>query len=432
MPHSGRSTQVIERVFLVGVAFRPAPLHGASAPGETRSPAASLAELAELARGAGAEIAGEISQIRPAPDPAYLIGRGKLDELRAVLAGLDASSVIFDHDLTPTQQRNLEQALEIRVVDRTQLILDIFARHARTREGQLQVELAQLQYRLPRLSGRGVEMSRLGGGIGTRGPGETQLESDRRRIQQRIRGLRLNLEAVRRQRQRQRQLRESVPLATVALVGYTNAGKSTLFNALTGAGVYASARMFATLDPTLRAISLPSHRRILLSDTVGFLRQLPHGLIEAFRATLEEVRRAHLLLLVSDITAPDREEQVREVRKVLAELGVADRPLLEVWNKIDLLPGPIAPPVGAAAPLRLSARSGAGIPELLSALDSAITLDPAEPVDLELPHAAGELLHRIYEHGVVLARESRPAGIRLHAVLPHSLQKQLAMYRVNP
>ncbi len=263
-----------------------------------------LAEFRELVLSAGAVIAGDVAQHRPKADPATLIGSGKVEELSAVAASTQADVAIVDHNLSPTQLRNLENALPCRVIDRTQLILDIFARHARTREGQLQVELAQLEYMLPRLTGRGKAMSQLGGGIGTRGPGETQLETDRRRIQRRVQQLRSELEAVRRTRSQQRQRRESVPVPTVALVGYTNAGKSTLFNAITHAGVLESSRMFATLDPKLSAIQLPSRRKILLSDTVGFIRDLPHTLVTSFRATLEEVRKAEILLHVRDASSP--------------------------------------------------------------------------------------------------------------------------------
>ena len=265
-------------------------------------------------------------QRRPRPDPATLVGRGKVEEISAVAESADASVILIDHNLTPTQLRNLENALPARVVDRTQLILDIFARHARTREGQLQVELAQLEYSLPRLAGRGAQMSQLGGGIGTRGPGETQLETDRRRIQSRLLELRREIESVRRVRAQQRQRRESVPVPTIALVGYTNAGKSTLFNRLTSAEVLVSSRMFATLDPKLRAIVLPSRRKILLSDTVGFIRDLPHTLITSFRATLEEVEKAEVLLHVEDASSPLREQQMVEVEKVLGELGVLGKP----------------------------------------------------------------------------------------------------------
>src|SRR5579872_5294906 len=251
--------------------------------GPERSPAMahdiieeSLAEFRELARSAGAEIIGEFAQHRDRPDPATLIGKGKLQEIAAAVASTGAGLVLVDHELSPSQQRNMENEVGARVIDRTQLILDIFARHARTREGQLQVELAQLEYLLPRLAGHGAAMSQLGGGIGTRGPGETQLETDRRKIQRRLLQLKRELDDVRRVRTQQRQRREAVPVPTVALVGYTNAGKSTLFNTLTGAQVLSSARMFATLDPKLRVIALPSRRKVLLSDTVGFIRNLPH------------------------------------------------------------------------------------------------------------------------------------------------------------
>ncbi|MGA9587831.1 MAG: GTPase HflX, partial [Terracidiphilus sp.] len=286
----------------------------------------SLAEFRELVRSAGGEIAAELMQRRARPDPATLIGEGKVEEIAGIAASTNADLVLFDHDLSPTQLRNLEAALPCRVLDRTQLILDIFARHARTREGQLQVELAQLEYMLPRLTGRGKAMSQLGGGIGTRGPGETQLETDRRKIQRRIDQVKLDLDAVRRVRRQQRQRRETVPVPTVALVGYTNAGKSTLFNRLTGAHVLQSSRMFATLDPKLRAIELPSRRRILLSDTVGFIRNLPHTLVTSFRATLEEVEQAEILLHVRDAASTYGEVQKAQVEKVLGELEALAKP----------------------------------------------------------------------------------------------------------
>ena len=298
----------------------------------------SLEELRALAMSAGAAIAGEFLQRRPRPDPATLIGRGKLEEIAGAAASVSADLLLFDHDLTASQQRNIEEVVHTRVIDRTQLILDIFARHARTREGQLQVELAQLEYLLPRLGGRGIEMSQLGGGIGTRGPGETQLETDRRKIYRRIRHVKEQIESVRRVRAQQRQRRESAPVATIALVGYTNAGKSTLFNALTQATVLESPRMFATLDPTIRALTLPSRRKVLLSDTVGFIRNLPHTLVSAFRATLEEVQRASLIMHVSDASSALSAEQDAQVEKVLKELEAESKPRLLVMNKIDLLP----------------------------------------------------------------------------------------------
>ena len=273
-------------------------------------------------RAPAAQVAAELLQRRARPDPATLVGSGKVEEIAGVAASVEADLVLFDHDLTPTQLRNLEAALPCRVLDRTQLILDIFARHARTREGQLQVELAQLEYMLPRLTGRGKSMSQLGGGIGTRGPGETKLETDRRQIQRRIDQLKLDLEAVRRVRKQQRQRREAVPVPTVALVGYTNAGKSTLFNCLTGAQVLQSSRMFATLDPKLRAIELPSRRKVLLSDTVGFIRNLPHTLVTSFSATLEEVAQAEVLLHVRDAASTYGEEQKSAGRKGAGRAGV--------------------------------------------------------------------------------------------------------------
>src|SRR5579863_7982348 len=308
-----------ERAFLVGLDYRSRKrgknLGGAQAARDAAttprvnsepqfSAEESLDELRDLALSAGAEIAGEILQRRDRPDPATLIGKGKLEEIAGAAASVSADLLLFDHDLTASQQRNIENVVHVRVLDRTQLILDIFATHARTREGQLQVELAQLEYMLPRLAGRGIEMSQLGGGIGTRGPGEQKLETDRRRIRDRVRKIKDAIETVRRQRATRRQARQAVPLGMIALVGYTNAGKSTLFNALTHADVLVSPKMFATLDPTIRAVRLPSRRRALLSDTVGFLRDLPPDLIAAFRATLEEVQEAALILHVTDVSSP--------------------------------------------------------------------------------------------------------------------------------
>ncbi|HEY5069728.1 MAG TPA: GTPase HflX, partial [Candidatus Acidoferrum sp.] len=339
-----------ERAFLVGLDYRKraskaksaGSSHATSGKGATNSPPSkappipeftaeeSLDELRSLAASAGADVAGEFLQRRERPDAATLIGKGKLQEIAGAAASVSADLLLFDHDLTASQQRNIEKVVGIRVIDRTQLILDIFARHARTREGQLQVELAQLEYMLPRLSGRGIEMSQLGGGIGTRGPGETQLETDRRKIFRRVRHVKQQLENVRRVRAQQRQRRESVPVSTIALVGYTNAGKSTLFNAMTQAGVLESSKMFATLDPTIRGISLPSRREVLLSDTVGFIRNLPHTLVSAFRATLEELQRADLILHVSDASSPLSAEQDAQVEKVLQELEVEAKPRLRI------------------------------------------------------------------------------------------------------
>lgn len=353
----------------------------------------AMVEFRELTTSAGGVIVGEVVQRRPRPDPATLIGKGKVQEVVGAIASTDARVVLFDHDLSPTQLRNLENELPCRVLDRTQLILDIFARHARTREGQLQVELAQLEYMLPRLTGRGSSMSQTGGGIGTRGPGETKLETDRRRIQKRLVQLRRELEGVRQVRGQQRQRRESVPVPTVALVGYTNAGKSTLFNTVTKAEVLESARMFATLDPKLRAIQLPSRRKILLSDTVGFIRNLPHTLVTSFRATLEEVQKAEVLVHVQDASSPMRDTQKAEVEKVLSELEVMEKTRLEVLNKMDL----VAPNERAILDLMpnticISAKTGEGVDALLARIDEALTLDPMIEQLMIVPQSEGRVL----------------------------------------
>jgi GTP-binding protein HflX len=389
----------------------------------------SMAELRELATSAGAVIAGEMQQRRQRPDSATLIGSGKVEELRGTVASVDPDLVIFDHELTPSQQRNLERELHVRVIDRTQLILDIFARHARTREGQLQVELAQLEYLLPRLAGRGVQMSQLGGGIGTRGPGETQLETDRRKIYRRIRHVKEQLENVRRIRGQQRQRRESVPVPVVALVGYTNAGKSTLFNSLTRAGVLESPRMFATLDPTLRHVKLPSKREVLLSDTVGFIRQLPHTLVSAFRATLEEVQRATLLLHVADVTNPTADEQRVQVEEVLRELEVQNKPRIYVMNKVDLLPEAKRDGlIDGANVVYVSAAMGVGVDNLLRSIDEAIEQDPVRQVRLVVPQSEGKALATLDAKAVVLSRAYREGFVELEVQAPASVLRGMAKF----
>jgi GTPase len=399
----------------------------------------SMAEFRELVSSAGAQIAAEIIQRRPRPDPATLIGAGKVEEIAAVAASTQADLVLFDHDLSPTQLRNLEAALPCRVLDRTQLILDIFARHARTREGQLQVELAQLEYMLPRLTGRGKAMSQLGGGIGTRGPGETQLETDRRRIQRRIDQLKLDLEAVRRVRRQQRQRRESVPVPTVALVGYTNAGKSTLFNRITGAHVLQSVQMFATLDPKLRAIELPSRRRVLLSDTVGFIRNLPHTLVTSFRATLEEVEQAEVLVHVRDAASTYGDEQKAQVEKVLGELNALSKPRIEVLNKIDLLSqherDGIASRVDSSSPalreVLVSAATGEGIDSLMAAIDDALYSDPVIEAELDVPQREGAALAAI-EAGMVIHNRSYDGNlVHLTVAGPASLVGRFREYKLR-
>jgi GTP-binding protein HflX len=441
-----------ERALLVGVGWkRVARFPGMPAGEQGRE---SLSELVELARSAGAEVAGTVFQLREAADPATLVGRGKLDEIRAEATAHKAPLIIFDSNLSPIQQRNIETATDRRVIDRTQLILDIFARHARSREGQLQVELAQLNYLLPRLTGKGTAMSRLGGKsggggaggaggagrIGVRGPGEKKLETDRRRIRERVRKIQASIDEVRKQRALRREARNAVPLGTTALVGYTNAGKSTLFNALSRAEVLVSSKMFATLDPTIRAIRLLSNRRVLLSDTVGFIRDLPKGLLTAFRATLEEVQEAALILHVSDVSNPHHEELDEDVEKILRDLDVADRPRLHVLNKVDRLGSPEREALessvaraGDGAPILVSAMTGEGIGELLRRMDAAMPIDPLLTLSIRLPLADGRTLAMIHALGRVLHSEIDDSHMRLDAEIPSSVAKRLRLseYRVN-
>jgi GTP-binding protein HflX len=437
-----------ERALLVGVGWKRAPRFPGMPAGEQGR--VSLAELVELAKSAGAEIASTVFQVRDSADSATLVGRGKLDEIRAEANAHQAPLIIFDSNLTPVQQRNIEELTERRVIDRTQLILDIFARHARSREGQLQVELAQLNYMLPRLTGKGAAMSRLGGKsgggggaggagggagrIGVRGPGEKKLETDRRRIRDRVSKIESSIDDLRKQRALRREARNAVPLGTIALVGYTNAGKSTLFNALSRAEVLVSSRMFATLDPTIRALRLPSNRRVLISDTVGFIRDLPKSLLTAFRATLEEVQEAALILHVSDISNPHHDELDDEVQKILEELHVADRPILRVLNKVDqLTPEQRAAMNGTGrvkkndGPVLVSAMTGEGIDELLRRIDVALPTDPLVSFSLRIPLAQGRTLALIHALGRVQRSEVEEEDMKLDAEVPVSIARRLRL-----
>ncbi|HYK87990.1 MAG TPA: GTPase HflX [Acidobacteriota bacterium] len=393
----------------------------------------SLIELAALARAAGAQVEACVLQERMAPDPALYIGRGKAQELHERVDDGRVDLLIFDDELSPGQQRNLEHLIGCKVLDRTQLILDIFARRARTREGKLQVELAQLNYLLPRLSGKGTMLSRLGGGIGTRGPGETKLEMDRRRIRNRIAQLTREVEHVSAHRRLQRAKRQSVPYPIVALVGYTNAGKSTLFNALTEAGTAESPQLFATLDPLLRKMILPNRLEIILSDTVGFVRKLPHEIIAAFRATLEEVRGADLLLHVIDISNPNWREQAQSVDEVLLELGVQNTPTIEVYNKVDMLAqeqrAEARKRVGGRRVL-VSARERSDLPGLIDRITSALDSFSVQ-VELKIPYHRAALLSRLHREGRVNSESYESDGVRIDIILPQSMARSLRRYLVE-
>jgi GTPase len=376
-------------------------LVGADRPGARLPAEESLEELARLAETAGLVVVDRAVQPLRRVHAATFVGQGKVEEVRRRAADAAADVVIFDDPLTPAQQRNLEKACGCKVIDRSALILDIFAQRARSLEGKMQVELAQLRYLLPRLTRQWTHLSRLGGGVGTRGPGETQLEVDRRRVRERIAQLGRRLADVSRTRTLHRRERASVPFPTVVLVGYTNAGKSTLMNALTSAGVLVEDRLFATLDPTVRRLRLPHGITVLLADTVGFIHKLPHQLVEAFKSTLEEVRTADLLVHVIDVSHPSWHEHQEIVDAVLAELGAADRPVVRALNKVDLLPSGTRAPGAAQDAVPISARSGQGLPELLTRIEARLE-SGFERVCCALPAGRGDILAMLRRAGTVL------------------------------
>jgi GTP-binding protein HflX len=416
-----------EQIFLVGV-----ELKSRNGSWETDD---SLDELAELAATAGGKVVGDGVQKMESPHAATFIGKGKADEFAAICRTQGVDTVIFDDELSPAQSRNLEKLFNCKVLDRTSLILDIFAQRARSREGKLQIELAQLQHLLPRLTRFWGHLSRQKGGIGMRGgEGETQLETDRRRVQDRIARIRVELDVVRRQRLTQRQARQRNRWPLASIVGYTNAGKSTLLNRLTGADVLAENRLFATLDPTTRRLRLPSNQNVLLTDTVGFIRKLPHGLVEAFKATLEEVVKADLLLHIVDVSHPKAEEQIQSVDAVLTEIGADGKPTLMVFNKIDRLKGSPEKlarflerhPKGVA----ISAEKGDGIDQLLAELGSQ--LRPArEFMELSVPQEKAGVIARLHEVGEIIERRYNGRTARFKARVPQHFHHEFEQFLVR-
>jgi GTP-binding protein HflX len=389
----------------------------------------SLDELRELAESAGVEVLDKITQKRDAPSAPTFVGKGKADEIAGACAKSGANTVIFDDDLTPAQGRNLGDIFgkDVKVIDRTELILDIFAQRARTREGKIQVELAQLEYMLPRLTGMWTHLSRQRGGVGCRGPGETQLEVDRRRVQEKITRLQKQLEEVRKNRRVERSGRQKLHWPSISIIGYTNSGKSTLMNALTGAGVLAEDKLFATLDPTTRKHRLPNNQNILLSDTVGFLRKLPHHLVESFKATLEETAEADLLLHVVDVSHPQAHEQIKAVEVVLHEISAWDKPMVIALNKIDR---PEADPTKFADGIPISAKCGTNLDLLQQEIANKLH-DRRVNVTLSIPAQRAQTIALVYRSGYVTAREHQDGKVLLKAQIPTVLAGELKPYVVE-
>ena len=381
-----------------------------------------MQELAMLADTAGAEVIGKMTQGKPNRDAGVYVGKGKIKELQLAISAVDADLIIVNDELSAIEQRNLEEQLGVKVIDRTVLILDIFARHAKTREGKLQVELAQLKYNLPRLMGEGLSLSRLGAGIGTRGPGETKLESDRRRIRRRIFELEREIDKLSEQRTLRRAQRDKNQMKEIALVGYTNAGKTSLLNAISGAGQYAENKLFATLDPVTRKFTLPSGKEVLLTDTVGFVDKLPHDLVSAFRSTLEEATRADLLLNVTDASNPDNLHQMQVVRQVISDLGAQDKPMLAVFNKADLLES--APQIAAPNSYYVSAHTGQGLEQLLEAIDKAL-MPRLMRISLKLGYHEGARLAQLQANAEDIRIEYLDDRMEITALLPEAAAKRI-------
>ena len=399
--------EVEERVILGGIST-----------GQDEDTEGSLEELKELVKTAGAETIGTVIQNRESAHPATYLGKGKIDEVKWMVWETEATGIVCDDELSPAQLRNLEEALDTKVMDRTMVILDIFASRARTREGKIQVELAQLRFRAARLVGMRNSLSRLGGGIGTRGPGETKLEVDRRLIHQRIGQLKAELEDVKRHRQVQREQRTRNRVPVAAIVGYTNAGKSTLLNRLTNAGILAEDKLFATLDPTTRTLALPGGQELLLTDTVGFIRKLPHHLIEAFKSTLEEARYCDIILHVVDCSSPRMEMQMYVVYETLRQLEIQDKVMVTVFNKIDQLPENVTlRDFSADYQVKISAKTGEGIPELLELFETILR---GRNVYLEktFPYSEAGKIQLIRKSGQLLEEEYGPEGIQVKAYVP--------------
>lgn len=437
MGQSHTQTTDRERALLVGVGIKGSrPL---------LSVHESLAELARLADTAGLEVVGQTTQTLAHIDPATFVGSGKVEEIRQMIAAANVQTVVFDDELSPRHQRELETLLGegIKVLDRSALILDIFAQHAHTHEGSLQVELAQYEYRLPRLTRAWTHLARQGGGaagrggtggVGLRGPGETQLEVDRRDIRNRISRLKRELEEVRHHRSRHRAQRERTGIPLIALVGYTNAGKSTLLHTLTGADIYIADQLFATLDPTTRRVELPSGRQVLFTDTVGFIQKLPTALIAAFRATLEEINDANLLVVVADASHPHALQQIEAVEDTLAEIDVPPIPRILVWNKIDLLstdwqPPPLPHDSDYAAQVAISAQHGVGLDQLLETIESTLARTLYR-LDVLIPYERGDLVSLLHQQATVFQIQHTENGVRISAQLPAALYERLKPFRL--